>query len=152
MGYYVPNKVKPVCYNCPYRTNKYCGLLTEHDYLGDYLFNFEPYQYCPLIEVADRKPEPQTDYKKWEAPPKFEHEGIITTCVIVPMALIEGEPQTERSEQMTDRERIEMLERRVDFLEESLKETLKQANRIADLLIKGTEKYEPQPQTDYSRK
>lgn len=48
---------------------------------------------------------------------------------------------------MTDRERIEMLERRVDFLEESLKETLKQANRIADLLIKGTEKYEPQPQT-----
>ena len=55
MGYYVPNKVKPVCYNCPYRTNKYCGLLTEHDYLGDYPFNFEPYPYCPLIEVADRK-------------------------------------------------------------------------------------------------
>lgn len=49
---------------------------------------------------------------------------------------------------MTDRERIEMLERRVDFLEESLKETLKQADRIADLLIKGTKKYESQPQTD----
>jgi len=49
---------------------------------------------------------------------------------------------------MTDRERIEVLERRVDFLEESLKETLKQANRIADLLIKGTKKHEPQPQTD----
>ena len=61
MGYYVPNKVKPVCYNCPYRTNKYCGLLMEHDYLGDYPFNFEPYPYCPLIEVADCKTEPQTD-------------------------------------------------------------------------------------------
>lgn len=53
---------------------------------------------------------------------------------------------------MTDRERIEVLERRVDFLEESLKETLKQANRIADLLIKGTKKHEPQPQTDCSWK
>ena len=49
---------------------------------------------------------------------------------------------------MTDRERIEMLERRVDFLEESLKETLNQANRIADLLIKGMKKDESQPQTD----
>ena len=49
---------------------------------------------------------------------------------------------------MTDRERVEVLERRVDFLEESLKETLKQANRIADLLIKETKKYESQPQTD----
>ena len=49
---------------------------------------------------------------------------------------------------MTDRERIEVLERRVDFLEESLKETLKQAHRIADLLIEGTKKHEPQPQTD----
>lgn len=49
---------------------------------------------------------------------------------------------------MTDRERIEVLERRVDFLEESLKETLKQANRMADLLIEGTKKHEPQPQTD----
>ena len=61
MGYYVPNKVKPVCYNCPFRTNKYCGLLTEHDYLGNYPFNFEPYPYCPLIEVADHKTEPQND-------------------------------------------------------------------------------------------
>ena len=49
---------------------------------------------------------------------------------------------------MTDRERIEVLERRVDFLEESLKETLKQANRIADLLIKGTKKHEPQTDCD----
>ena len=32
---------------------------------------------------------------KWETPPKFEHKGIITTCVGVPMALIEDEPQTD---------------------------------------------------------
>ena len=61
MGYYVPNKVKPVCYNCPFRTNKYCGLLAEHDYLGNYPFNFESYPYCPLIEVADGKTEPTVD-------------------------------------------------------------------------------------------
>ena len=61
-----------------------------------------------------------------------------------------GKGQVARGKErvMTDRERIEVLERRVDFLEESLKETLKQANRIADLLIKETKKYESQPQTD----
>ena len=37
----------------------------------------------------------QTEPQKWETPPKFEHKGIITTCVGVPMALIEDEPQTE---------------------------------------------------------
>lgn len=31
----------------------------------------------------------QTEPQKWDAPPKFEHKGIITTCVSVPMALIE---------------------------------------------------------------
>ena len=41
---------------------------------------------------ADRKDEPQ----KWEKPPKFEHKGIQTACMTVPMALIEDEPQTER--------------------------------------------------------
>ena len=50
MGYYVPNRAMPICYNCPYRTNKYCGLLTEHDYLGDYPLNYESYPYCPLID------------------------------------------------------------------------------------------------------
>lgn len=37
---------------------------------------------------------------------------------------------------MTDKERIEMLERRVDFLEASLQKTLRQLNRFADVLIK----------------
>ena len=41
--------------------------------------------------------EPQTEYKKWETPPKFEHKGFTTTCVSVPACLleIEDEPQTE---------------------------------------------------------
>ena len=42
-----------------------------------------------IIEKADRKTEPQ----KWETPPKFEHKGIITTCVSVPACLLEDEPQ-----------------------------------------------------------
>ena len=37
------------------------------------------------------KTKPQINYKKWETPPKFEHKGDITTCVSVPMALIEDE-------------------------------------------------------------
>ena len=41
-------------------------------------------------DKADRK----TEQKKWETPPKFEHKGIITTCVSVPLALIKDEPQT----------------------------------------------------------
>lgn len=43
------------------------------------------------FHIADRKTEPQ----KWETPPKFEHKGITTTCVGVPMALIEDEPPTD---------------------------------------------------------
>ena len=41
--------------------------------------------------------EPQTEYKKWEAPPKVEPQTEITTCVSVPACLleIEDEPQTE---------------------------------------------------------
>lgn len=37
---------------------------------------------------------------------------------------------------MTDKERIERLERRADTFEETLRETLKQLNRLADLLLK----------------
>ena len=36
---------------------------------------------------------------------------------------------------MTDRERIEALENRVDFLEASLKQALREMNRLVDLLI-----------------
>ena len=38
--------------------------------------------------------------QKWETPPKFEHKGIITTCVGVPASLLEIEdgPRTERGE------------------------------------------------------
>ena len=39
---------------------------------------------------ADRKTEPQTDYKKWDAPPKVKlPTGEITTCVSVLAAAFE---------------------------------------------------------------
>lgn len=44
------------------------------------------------IKQADT---PQTEYKKWETPPKFEHKGVVTTCVSVALALITDEPQTD---------------------------------------------------------
>ena len=34
--------------------------------------------------------------QKWETPPKFEHKGVVTTCVSVPAFAVEDEPQTER--------------------------------------------------------
>lgn len=40
---------------------------------------------------------------------------------------------------MTDTERIELLEHRVDFLDEALSQTLEQANRLADLLLQKEE-------------
>lgn len=39
------------------------------------------------LDRYDSKTEPQ----KWETPPKFEHKGIITTCVSVPACLLEIE-------------------------------------------------------------
>lgn len=46
-------------------------------------------------EYGKCKYKPKTKPQKWETPPKFEHKGIITTCVSVPLALIEDELQTE---------------------------------------------------------
>lgn len=57
-----------------------------------YTIKSRPKCFTPITSndrTVDHKTEPQTDYKKWETPPKFEHKGIITTCVSVPMALIE---------------------------------------------------------------
>lgn len=52
MGYYVP-KTKPHCFNCPFRTGDYCGILTEHDAVKDYLKSYEDNPYCPLVEVKE---------------------------------------------------------------------------------------------------
>lgn len=63
-------------------------------------------KYCPIcgkkLNLGD---EPQTDYKKWDAPPKVKlPTGEITTCVSVLAAAFEeasafeNKPQTERSE------------------------------------------------------
>jgi len=43
------------------------------------------------------KTEPQTEYKKWETKPIADMPTENTTCVGVAMALVEDEPQTERS-------------------------------------------------------
>lgn len=45
-----------------------------------------------LVEIADRKTEPQTDYKKWDAPPKVDLPTEITTCVSVLASALEYEP------------------------------------------------------------
>lgn len=67
----------------------------EHEAFYTFLWNvINPNEMQDYIEMFETKDEPQ----KWEKPPKFEHKGIQTACVSVPMALIEDEPQTERSE------------------------------------------------------
>lgn len=42
---------------------------------------------------------------------------------------------------MTDKERIKALEKRVDFLEVSLQETLRQLDRLTDVLIKASKQH-----------
>lgn len=94
MGYYVPNRVKPVCYNCPYRTNKYCGLLTEHDYLGDYPLSYEEYPHCPLVEVKDK---PQTDCNGCKFVGTYDTEFPCANCKRKTKDYYaKTEPQTER--------------------------------------------------------
>ena len=64
----------------------------EHEAFYTFLWNvINPNEMQDYIEMFETKDEPQ----KWEKPPKFEHKGIQTACVSVPMALIEDEPQTE---------------------------------------------------------
>ena len=50
MSYIVP-KEKPKCYNCPFRTLDYCGLLTEYDCVTVYVNEMSVSEYCPLIEI-----------------------------------------------------------------------------------------------------
>lgn len=44
---------------------------------------------------TDRKTESQTEYKKWDAPPKVELPTEVTTCVSVLASALEIEPQTD---------------------------------------------------------
>jgi hypothetical protein len=59
MSYIVP-KEKPKCFNCPFRTLDYCGLLTtldycglltEHDCVTVNVNEMSVSDYCPLIEI-----------------------------------------------------------------------------------------------------
>ena len=50
MSYIVPRE-KPKCYNCPFRTLDYCGLLIEHDCVTVNVNEMTVSEYCPLVEV-----------------------------------------------------------------------------------------------------
>ena len=50
MSYIVP-KEKPKCYNCPFRTLDYCGLLIEHDRVTVNVNKMTSSEYCPLVEI-----------------------------------------------------------------------------------------------------
>ena len=50
MSYIVPRE-KPKCYNCPFRTLDYCGLLIEHDCVTVNVNEMTVSKYCPLIEI-----------------------------------------------------------------------------------------------------
>jgi len=50
MSYIVPRE-KPKCYNCPFRTLDYCGLLIEHDRVTVNVNEMTVSEYCPLIEI-----------------------------------------------------------------------------------------------------
>ena len=50
MSYIVPRE-KPKCYNCPFRTLDYCGLLIEHDCVTVNVNEMTVSKYCPLVEI-----------------------------------------------------------------------------------------------------
>jgi hypothetical protein len=50
MSYIVPRE-KPKCYNCPFRTLDYCGLLIEHDCVTVNVNEMTVSKYCPLFEI-----------------------------------------------------------------------------------------------------
>lgn len=50
MSYIVPRE-KPKCYNCPFRTLDYCGLLIEHDCVTVNVNEMTVSEYCPLIDI-----------------------------------------------------------------------------------------------------
>jgi len=51
MSYIVPRE-KPKCYNCPFRTLDYCGLLIEHDCVTVNVNEMTVSEYCPLVEIS----------------------------------------------------------------------------------------------------
>lgn len=50
MSYIVPRE-KPKCYNCPFRTLDYCGLLIEHDCVTVNVNKMTASEYCPLVDI-----------------------------------------------------------------------------------------------------
>ena len=52
MSYIVP-KERPKCYNCQFRTNKFCGLLTRNDRVVEDVIAKTVSEYCPLVEIKE---------------------------------------------------------------------------------------------------
>ena len=50
MSYIVPIE-KPKCYNCPFRTLDFCGILIEHGCVTVNVNEMTVSKYCPLIEL-----------------------------------------------------------------------------------------------------
>ena len=65
MSYIVPRE-KPKCYNCPFRTLDYCGLLIEHDCVTVNVNEMTVSEYCPLIELPFAEELAEKLYKQIE--------------------------------------------------------------------------------------
>ena len=79
MSYIVPIE-KPKCYNCPFRTLDYCGLLIEHDCVTVNVNEMTVSKYCPLIELPPHGrlidvDEPMTKISAMMQEPDYQHEG-----------------------------------------------------------------------------
>lgn len=62
---------------------------------GGYFGTVEDEIICFTAKFHKEHIEPKVviEPQKWEAPPKFEHKGVTTTCVSVPACMIEDKPQ-----------------------------------------------------------
>ena len=79
MSYIVPRE-KPKCYNCPFRTLDYCGILIEHDCVTVNVNEMTVSEYCPLIELPPHgrlidADEPMTKISTMMQEPDYQHEG-----------------------------------------------------------------------------
>ena len=79
MSYIVPRE-KPKCYNCPFRTLDFCGILIEHGCVTVNVNEMTVSKYCPLIELPPHgrlidADEPMTKISTMMQEPDYQHEG-----------------------------------------------------------------------------
>ena len=92
MSYIVPRE-KPKCYNCPFRTLDYCGLLIEHDRVTVNVNEMTVSEYCPLVEI----PTPHGRLIDADAIQDYNVETFGQRLLIIDTAptVIEAEGETE---------------------------------------------------------